>query len=110
MQTFVIKKTLSRWPFRASPIHCSLRCSLYSQALSKKLIPASIASWAMCMRLVERRGLADMISADAENRDLVGMTAKFAHGVEFRSAGRGALLNHAHSIRREGCSAEGFRA
>ena len=60
---------LSRAALRPGPIHSSLPPSLYSQALSKKLMPASIAS-CTGRRHPRRTGhRAEMMSADADDRD-----------------------------------------
>lgn len=47
------EKTLSRLPLRAMPIQSSLLPRWYSQQLSKKGMPQSMASWTMAVAVAE---------------------------------------------------------
>ena len=96
MQTLVIRKTLSRLPRSASPSHSSERPLWYSQQLSKKSMPASIASWTRPRRVGGARQLAQVVAAHAQGGDLDAGLAQLAA----RDAARGGSQRHLLSGRK----------
>ena len=67
-------------------------------------MPASMASWTICDGFLERVGLADMKSADAENRDFVRMPPEFSprHGFGLCCFGGSSTIRRAGKHRRSG--------
>jgi hypothetical protein len=79
VQTLVMRKTFSRQPLASAfPMRVSLTPSWYSQALSMKVMPASMARWQERRRLTLGADLAEMEAAESEGGHGLAGAAEWA--------------------------------